>query len=87
MLNELLEMLGGDEGGERECCQRRRPRADGVRGLLARLFGDDDHDGNDRGADGRCCSDVNRDRDALDPDRDGRRRDRDDRDDGFDFGD
>lgn len=82
MLNELMEMLGGDnEDGERGCCQERQPRANGVRGFITRLFSGDDDDGNnDRGGDGRCCSGATGDRDA-------RRRDRDDQNDGLDFGD
>lgn len=88
MLNELLEMLGGgDEDGQRECCQQRQARPSGIRGLIARLLnGDGDNDDN-RGRDSRCCSGVTRDGDDRDSGRAGRRRDRDERADGFDFGD
>lgn len=83
MLNELLEMIdGGGEDGERACCQRRQSRAGGVRGLIARLLsGDED---NDREDDGRCCSGVTPESVDRDPGRPVRRRDRDERDDGFD---
>ena len=89
MLNDLLEMLGGgDEDGERGCCQQRQRAGEGIRGYIARLFsGDDDDNDGDRGRDGRCCSGVNGRRDSGDPASAGQRRDRHDQNDGFDFGD
>jgi len=94
LLNELLNMFGGDsdeDEADDQCCQgrqRRQPRAGGVRGLISRLIdGDDDDDADDRRGEGRCCSGAARDGDSRDPDRTGGRRDRDERDDGFDLGD
>ena len=84
MVNELLEMLGGGND-ERQCCDG-RDRQGGIRGFLARLFGGEDDDG-DNHRDGGCCSDATSDGDTRDPDRAGRQRDRDERDNGFDFGD
>ena len=82
MVNELLEMLGGGND-EQQCCDG-RDRQGGIRGFISRLFsGDDDDSGNN----GRCCSGVTSDGDTRDPDRTGRRRDRDERDDDFDSGD
>ncbi len=88
MLNELLEMLGGDDEGERGCCQQRQPRANGVRGFIARLLsGDDDDAGNQRASHDGCCSRETRDGDTPDAGRPNRRRDRDERNNDFDFGD
>ena len=84
MVNELLEMLGGGND-ERQCCDG-RDRQGGVRGFLARLFSGDDGDNNSNSDDG-CCSGVTREGDTRNPDRTGRRRDRDERDDDFDSGD
>lgn len=85
MLNELLEMLGGgDEDGESGCCQQRQPRAGGIRGFIAGLLSGDDGD-NDRGRGGECCTGATGDGNTRD--RADRRRDRDQQDDGFDFGD
>ncbi len=83
MVNELLEMLSGGND-ERQCCDG-RDRQGGIRGFIARLLGGEDND-TDNHRDGECCSGATSEDDTRGSDHTNRRRDRDERNDDFDFG-